>query len=366
VTSNEFPTPISSPAQAGDDRFYLPNLCTTQSLLFIVLTGTLLSIVFTLVHTGIEGFNWQSFSLIALFILWIVLVCVGLLCKLRPYLTRLDLMRGSLVSYMLVLCVTLLISLLSQLLLAKVFLQPGGFHGLMVIQHVLIAAILAGVCLRYLYLQEQLHVQQRAELSSRIQALQSRIRPHFLFNSMNIIASLIETDPQLAEQVVEDLSSLFRASLSEANHLVPVEQEIELGKNYLHIESLRLGERLHINWEIDEELINNHDIVLPHLSLQPLLENAVYHGIQPLAEGGTISIQLRQQDREIYIKVCNPVSPDLQASSHIKGNQLALENLRHRLQVYYSNMATLTAGRVNNHFEVCIQCPVSPPQISAI
>ncbi len=152
-----------------------------------------------------------------------------------------------------------------------------------VAQHIAVGGILAGLVLRYFYLQQQLYVQQQlqmqATMQARFQSLQSRIRPHFLFNSMNIIASLIDSDPETAERVVEDMSALFRASLSDEEDLVPLAQEISLCERYINIEQLRLGERLHVNWQKN---LHNDQHIVPSLCLQPLIENAIYHGIQPL------------------------------------------------------------------------------------
>jgi len=342
------------PAQ---EQFYLPNICTVQSLLFSVLAGCLLSIVFAAVSSkGLEHFDVQQFALIAFFILWIILVSVALLCKIRPYLTRLSLLQGIVVSYGIVLFVTLGVSVIAQWVLANYLSRWGGFSWWFTLEHVLIAAILTGVSLRYLYLQEQLHIQQQAELASRIQALQSRIRPHFLFNSMNIIASLIETEPQVAERVVEDLSELFRATLSDANQLVPLEREIELSKSYINIEKLRLGDRLNVDWQIDPF---EEPVLLPQLSLQPLLENAIYHGIQPLAAGGTISIKIANNDKKIAVVITNPVLPGPKVPV-TTGNSLALENFRYRLQAYYGEAAEFSADRKGDIFEVIFICPFTP------
>jgi len=364
MTVNISATEPSSIDPMVSDRFHLPNICTVQSLLFIVLAGTLLSVVFTLVGEGLRGFDWQSFSLIAMFVLWVVLVSVAALCKLRPWLTSLGLMAGSLFSYILVLMVTLILSMTAQWVLVTFFNQVNGFDFWVVAQQVLIAAILGGVSLRYLYLQEQLHIQQQAELASRIQALQSRIRPHFLFNSMNIIASLIETDPALAEKVVEDLSELFRSTLSSANQLVPVRQEIELAKNYLHIEGLRLGDRLQVDWRVDDALLSSAEIMLPHLSLQPLLENAVYHGIQPLTDGGIVTITVHKELDTLRVTVRNPVKSIHDMGLRVKnktGNNLALDNLQRRLSAYYGEQAKFRAGVVDeSFFEVSFSCPLQP------
>jgi two-component system sensor histidine kinase AlgZ len=339
------------------DQFYLPDICTVQSLLFAVLAGCLLSIVFAVVSSkDLLHFDLQQFALIAFFILWIILVSVALLCKFRPYLTRLSLLQGVVISYGIVLLVTLVVSIIGQAVLIGYMGIGSKFDPWFTLEHVLIAAILAGVSLRYLYLQELLHIQRQAELASRIQALQSRIRPHFLFNSMNIIASLIETEPKLAERVVEDLSELFRTTLSDANELVPLQREIELSKNYVNIEMLRLGERLKVDWQVDNF---DENVVLPQLSLQPLLENAIYHGIQPLPNGGTIVVNISKNDKKIIVMISNPVLPGPQKAGRA-GNKLALENFKHRLQAYYGTAAEFSAERKGDVFEVMFVCPLMP------
>jgi len=342
------------PAQ---EQFYLPDICTVQSLLFSVLAGCLLSVVFTLIGGGgLQHFRQDQFALTAFFVLWVVLLSVALLCKLRPYLKQLSLIQGLIISYAIVLVVTLVVSITAQWVLITYMGKWGSYDGWLTLEHVLIAAILAGVSLRYLYLQEQLHIQQQSELASRIQALQSRIRPHFLFNSMNIIASLIESEPQLAERVVEDLSELFRATLSDANQLVPLDREIELAKNYINIEALRLGDRLKVDWQLDHF---DEAVVLPHLSLQPLLENAIYHGIQPLPKGGTILVKIRRDKNNLRVMISNPVLPGIKTPEK-PGNSLALENFKHRLQAYYGEAAQFSAERKQDIFEIMFSCPLTP------
>ncbi len=164
------------------------------------------------------------------------------------------------------------------------------------------SAILSGIALRYLYLQQQLRNQQQAELQARIQALQSRIRPHFLFNSMNSIASLIGSDPDLAERVIEDLAELFRASLAEPT-LIPIDREITLCRRYLEIEQLRMGKRLSVEWQVGEL---SDAIKIPSLMLQPLVENAIFHGVEPMPHGGTVSIKISQAKNQLMIVITNP------------------------------------------------------------
>jgi len=188
--------------------------------------------------------------------------------------------------------------------------------------------------------------QEKAELTSRIQALQSRIRPHFLFNSMNIIASLISIDPDLAEEVVVDLSALFRASLDEAtSEPVRLDDELDLCRKYLHIEGLRLDDRLDVEWQIETD---TQGLRIPLLTLQPLLENAIYHGIQPLTEGGTITVNLKSDDDQVEITITNPVTN--KENRHEGGNRMALENIRNRMNAVYGPSASLTTEKSQNSY----------------
>src|SRR5690606_35575629 len=134
----------------------------------------------------------------------------------------------------------------------------------------------------------------------RLQALQARIRPHFLFNSMNTIASLIATDPETAEEAVLDLAEVFRATLNQWDPLVPLEQELDLCQRYLHIEQLRLGARLRVEWRIEPRA---RQALVPPISLQPLVENAIYHGIQPLSPGGTVQIESYIRNSLLYVLI---------------------------------------------------------------
>src|SRR5690606_13067009 len=223
-------------------------------------------------------------------------------CPLRPWLRRRGPLQAGLASYLVVLVITLFFSLLSG------FIQKETQNLLdRILSHLLIAAVFAGIVLRYFYLQQQLRNQQQAELNARIQALQARIRPHFLFNSMNSIASLIDYDPVSAEKLIVDLCELFRASLNEPG-LVPLQQEIELCQRFISIEQTRLGSRLTVEWRMDKI----PDTEIPGLLLQPLIENAIFHGIQPLRDGGTIRILIEEIAGTCRIQIVNPIGTGAQ------------------------------------------------------
>jgi two-component system sensor histidine kinase AlgZ len=177
---------------------------------------------------------------------------------------------------------------------AEYFFTFAGYNGqidwLWIVRNMIISAIFGGMGLRYFYVQSQWRLKSQAELSSRLQALQARIRPHFFFNSLNTVASLIAIDADKAENMLVDLSSLFRVVLKDQDAQVDLAAEIELGRRYLNIEQERLGDRLKLEWQLPEVIPN---IQVPQLLLQPLLENAIYHGIQPLLDGGKIVIALQ-------------------------------------------------------------------------
>jgi two-component system, LytTR family, sensor histidine kinase AlgZ len=338
------------PAQA-----FIPNLCSLQPVFLLVLLGELLAVALTLADTGLASFQWERLGILSFLIQWVVLASAALLCPLRPWLARIPAWQAGLFSYVLVLLVTLICSVIGLWMLAPE--QVIAWHRLL--NSLLIAGIIAGVVLRYLYLQQQLSNQKEAELKARIEALQSRIRPHFLFNSMNSIASLIEIDPIKAEKMVVDLSSLFRASLAEPG-LVPLSEELSLCRRYIAIEQMRLGDRLQVDWQDQTE---STTALIPSLLLQPLIENAIYHGIQPRPEGGVIELLLQQSEKQLQIKVTNPLPVksigEMPVVTSTASNHMALDNIRHRLQAYYGNQARLESLQQDELFVTTLFLPIS-------
>ncbi len=188
------------------------------------------------------------------------------------------------------------------------------------------------------YFDQRTRMQMPALAEARLAALTARIRPHFLFNSLNAVLGVIRTEPRRAEEALEELADLFRALMRENTQLTSLSEEIALARQYLSIEHLRLGERLQVRWQIDTIPPDAH---VPPLMLQPLLENAVYHGIEPLENPGEITITIQQQGHEIVLEIINPY--DARAASHV-GNQMALNNIRERLSLFYDLEAHLEAG----------------------
>jgi two-component system sensor histidine kinase AlgZ len=200
----------------------------------------------------------------------------------------------------------------------------------------LLGGLAAGAMLFYFALRARAFSPALAE--ARLQALTARIRPHFLFNSLNAVLSLIRSDPRRAETALEELAELFRALMRDHRDLLPLADEIALCRQYLDLEKLRLGDRLNVEWEIADVPA---DLNVPPLMLQPLLENAVYHGIEPMGEVGTVRIRFAHSGDELHIDLSNPC---LGGSERQTSNRMALGNIRERLALHYDLEARLEAG----------------------
>ncbi len=337
--------------QARPSRFIIPDLCNAPALGVVVLVGELLVLVLLFASGDV---TWDGLALKSLYVQWVVLMSAGALCWTRPWVAQIGLAQGALFAFFIITAITLAVSVGADRVVAGSLdfgRVPLDWEA--IARQLGIAAIITGMVLRYFYVQQQLREQEQSELEARIQALQSRIRPHFLFNSMNIIASLIAVDPDTAESVVEDLSELFRASLNDAGNQVLLAEELALCERYVRIEQLRLGDRLRVKWDLGDY---PDRLKIPLLTLQPLLENAIYHGIQPLPEGGTITVTLRYEHRHVQVRITNPL-PAGHFRSHSQGNKMALNNIRSRLNVLYGDAAELTAETAGDVYVTTLRFP---------
>ena len=224
-------------------------------------------------------------------------------------------------------------------------------HAIFLLRSLFISTVIAAIVLRYLYIQFQWREQLKTEASARVQALQARIRPHFLFNSLNTIASLTRSAPELAETAIEDLSDLFRASLDGAQEQTTLGDELTVARRYLNIESLRLGDRLSVAWDLDDLSLETR---VPPLILQPLLENAIYHGIEPLPQGGIIHVSCQNHNGNLEIMISNPVAG---SSTRTSGTRIAQENIRQRLQLAFGNHADLLSSSDDGVYTVTLKIP---------
>jgi two-component system sensor histidine kinase AlgZ len=224
-------------------------------------------------------------------------------------------------------------------------IAPAGITRALVL-----AAACAAVVLAYLRLHTKAHSPALAE--ARLQALQARIRPHFLFNSLNAVLSLIRHDPKRAERTLEDLAELFRALMSDGRNLVRLADEISLIERYAAIEQLRLGERLRMSWDLDSAPM---DAMLPALVLQPLLENAVYHGVEPGTGISDVLVRIERRGDRVRVQIENPwIEPGAGTRA---GNHMALDNIRERLMLFFDDEARLVSRVDGARYLVDIEIP---------
>lgn len=343
-----------NPQEHKAPEFFLPNFCGVKPLFILTIGAELLAIVLILA-TGDQIYeSWDELGLLSIFVQWISLGSAGLLCLLRPLLARLPIIWSASLAYLIIIMVTAVVSLAAEYFIVTYGYQWGDQPetiGHFTFRCVFISAIISLVALRYFYMQQQWKKRIELESQAKVQALQSRIRPHFLFNSMNIIASLVTIKPALAEQAIEDLSELFRATLRKTRSMVPLSEEWTLCRHYLRIEGLRLGDRLKVEWELKDM---PDDVTIPMLALQPLIENAIYHGIQPLPEGGEIKVTGMMKGDVVEITVTNPIP---KVAPRSKGHGIALVNIRHRLNLLFGGHAELLATADNQEYKATLRFP---------
>ena len=340
-------------------RPWVPDFCRLPTL-FAVIVGAEL-VVLILVFAPLDREHWRpyAFATASLFAQWTALTSALLLCKLRSVLSRMRAAPGALLAWSLPVVVAAVGAWLLFQINLGLRLLPGVI-GADPLRFVLSCATLAGlisaVALRYAYVQEQWRQQVHAQAKAEVDALQARIRPHFLFNSMNSIASLVRSDPAKAERAVVDLSDLFRAALGAGEGESTLAEEVELVERFLAIETLRLGNRLQVHWRREEPL--PWDFKLPRLVLQPLVENAIIHGIALLGDGGTIDIGLRMEGKTLHITVGNPCPPDETATPELRGNSHAQQNIVQRLRYRFGAAATMATRCDAGYYACDLSLPV--------
>ena len=346
------------PEPPSHRKAFLPNFCRVPMVLGVVLTAQLLGISLTLASRRPLAEFWEHFGPMSFFVLAISLCTSAVLCALRPALLRVGDRMAAVLAWLLLVSTTGLVtwgafSLTPAPVQAQLF--PGdGLPGILV-RSLGIGAILGGMLLRYLYLHHLWRLQVEAEAEARFQKLQARIRPHFLFNSMNTIANLTQTNPRVAEEVVQDLADLFRATLANPDENSTLSKELELAYRYLNIEKQRLGDRLQVLWDV-EDLPG--DAMLPPLILQPLVENAVYHGIAPSRRPGLIRISGRYRRAQVNLSVRNTLPADDEPGNrHTSGNHMALDNVKQRMAGMFEGDARVIISRIEGDYQVRLVFP---------
>ena len=334
---------------AQRDTVALPQFCGLPAVFSLLVVAELVVLITALVPD--TGMDFRAFTTASAFSVWLALLCALLLCKATPLFTRLPARTG----YMLA-CVALvaIVAAASALIgwldhALGTWLTPHSLARF-VIGNAALAALLGAALLRYFYVLAEWRARLDAVARAQFEALQARIRPHFLFNSMNTVAALVRVDPAAAERTVEDLTELFRAALGSDAKPSTLGEELALTDRYLAIEQLRLGERLRVERDL-------HDLPLtlemPSLLLQPLVENAVYHGIQPLREGGSVRISGRRVSDAIEIEIENPLPGD----APVPRNGHAQDNVRRRIAYHFGARAGLEAIVGDGRYVVIVRLP---------
>jgi two-component system sensor histidine kinase AlgZ len=342
----------------ADKPFYLPDFCTSRAALAIVLIVELTALLLTLARENLVVGFWTDLARTSLFLLWIGLAGAALLCWLGERLKRLRVGQGSAIVLIVITGLVALVSTGAYMFGRSLLVADAGAAILFppeprsfLLRNAGIGFLVTALALRYFYVTHEWRRNIEMQATARVHALQARIRPHFLFNSMNTIAALTRSNPAVAEQAVQDLADLFRANLSDQRNTITLEEECEVARIYQRIEELRLGERLRVDWKIDSLPRN---ALVPGLMLQPLLENAIYHGIEPQPGGGTVTVTGELAGNLITIVVRNPVGD---RQNEREGNRLALANIRERLSLMYGEQGLVKSGRFDSEYIVTMRFP---------
>jgi two-component system sensor histidine kinase AlgZ len=335
---------------------WLPDFCRLPRIAAVLAIAELVVVVVRLSPNSGPPWSAAEFLAASIFSLWLGLVIAVVYCTSRRWLGRLPVVPGIAVALLLPLAIGALGAHAVQIVdlgLGTHFTLPLARGWQFAGSVAALCTLISALALRYFYVSEQWRARVKAASKAEVDALQARIRPHFLFNSMNTIASLVRSDPATAERAVEDLSELFRAALGAGQGESTLAEEINLAERYLAIEGLRLGPRLQVAWQLDPQA--PRELRMPRLVLQPLLENAVLHGIAPLAEGGRVEIEVAREGRHVRIEVRNPCLPPREREA---GNQHAQDSIAQRLAYHFGSDARLSRGYQDGTYRCQLLLPL--------
>ncbi len=344
-------TPESKPQ---DTQAYLPDFCAASTLFIVLLVAELVAIALTLAAHDSGGQFLIELSKTSFFVLWLALLGAAVMCQLRNRLESSGATRAFVISFIVLEAVCLLLAEVSWQL-TRIFAESSiihDTHGNFILRTFAVSSIVIALAMRYLYVSSEWRRSIVLEAQARISALQALIRPHFLFNSMNTIASLTRSDPLQAEEAVEDLSDLLRVTLSSPKDMSSLKQELETAAIYQRIEKLRLGDRLNVRWDVGDLPMR---VRVPNLTIQPLLENAIYHGIELLPEGGEVTVVGRRDGKMLEITMSNPVASGRARDKD--GNKMAMNNIQQRFDLAYHGRASVEVDDSDDRFAVKLRFP---------
>lgn len=340
--------------ESAQSTAILPNFCTGSRVIRVLLVCEAVAVVLAL-GTSMSSGLWRGLFLLSVYVQWIGVCSAAALCLVRRYAQGLNtrvVMALSYVSLLLVtLAVTEIIFVAGRFTAFGVLLQDSG-QAAFVLRSMGICAVVAALGLRYFWLRASWAAHAEAELRARLEALQARIEPHFLFNTLNNVAALIESRPGEAETALEDLAALLRARLNaDSPAAIRLADEMRLVDAYVRIEKLRLGDRLAMDVDLSP---GAQEARLPSLCLQPLVENAIGHGVARLPNGGTVRVRAWMEAQVLFVEVRNPVAA---SAGRAPGHRQALSNIEHRLALAYDEQARLDFTHDDTWFTVRLQLP---------
>lgn len=348
---------VTDPMGQQQSSYFFGQIGNWRYLLELFVGGNVLALVLSLA----EAQSWQALNFMhllqyILYINWVLLSFAACVELFHQYFDRMGIKSALITGFLLLQAIVLVTTVSLNILIhfginfhlydltSEIAFKQVGMH-------LSFGILLGTLCFRYLYLREQWTRQRHSELNSRIQAMQARIQPHFLFNSLNSAISLISIDPDKAEHMLLNLSRLFRASFQELK-LVSLQEEIDLCQRYLEIEQIRLGDRLQVEWKLENKDLYSQ-VQIPLLTLQPLLENSIFHGVEKILTKSTISVLIEILQNQINIIITNPYSQDHAALK--RGNGIAIENVRQRLKAYYGPTVTFRTYAGKGIFTTVVQ-----------
>lgn len=341
-------------------RTFLPDFGSGTIAWRLLVLAQVIAIVLTVSRNNqLNQAAWNDFLLMTAFAQLIAVSVIFTLKIISPPLIRMRADVGATIIFIVLMLITAVVieaAVWGMHQLQITTERWPAWHGSLLVRTLIISAVIYVLVLRYFAVSHRAQMESEAQQRSRLEALQSRIRPHFMFNSLNSVASLIRSDPELAEKALQDLADLFRVLLADPRKMVPITAEGELARQYLDIEKLRLGDRLQVKWTASNV---PRSAQIPSLTLQPIIENAVYHGIEPSFAGGTIDIQMWSENNDtLNVMISNPLAEVTNQGQHRRGNQIAMNNVQERLTRHFGGKASLHYFEQLGNYHVKIQMPI--------
>lgn len=343
----------NSATRAHDATRHLPNFCNLGIMLQLLLLVCILCLAAAILRAQNIRDVWSQLLTISIYVQPPLMLSLLSCCGLRRVLVRLT-ARSELLLFV---AIEAMIAWATWWLIGEYKSQFSDDITPVPIWQFIALFIFVTACV-LIYFNLRARELSPALAEARLQALQARIRPHFLFNSINAVLSLIRHEPKRAERMLEDMAELFRVLMADNRRLTPLSNELALCRRYLEIEQIRLGDRLTVEWNLQAL---NGDPLVPPLMLQPLIENAVYHGIEPMMAQvdtpSTLKIDISSRGKVLQIVLSNPYQTDL-APTHSSGNKMAIKNIRERLSLHFDAEASLNARVDAQRYEVEINLPI--------